>query len=75
MTYPETQWALSYQQAAEERHLKKMALFVGLSLIAMPAMQFAASFLLGDWLYKAELAMSRSSLDMLLYYALYIGFY
>ncbi|MBO5797790.1 MAG: CPBP family intramembrane metalloprotease [Clostridia bacterium] len=75
MTYPETQWALSYQQAAEERHLKKMALFVGLSLIAMPAMQFAASFLLGDWLYKAELAMSRSSLDLLLYYALYIGFY
>lgn len=75
MTYPEIQWVLPHQQAEEERHLKKLALFVGLSLIAMPVVQFAATLLLGEPLWQAETVMDRSVVDRLLYYSLYVGFY
>lgn len=75
MTYPETQWVLQHKQAEESRSLKKLALFVGLSLIAIPVVQTLAYLLLGVPLEQAEAVMDASVVDRLLYYGLYVGFY
>lgn len=75
MTFAETQWALQHEQADEKRRLRKNALFVGLSLLAILVTQLVAGALVALPLTEAEANINASDQARLLYYAFYVGYY
>lgn len=75
MTLAETQWTLENQRADEVRRLRKNAWFVGLSILAIFAVQIVAGMLFGGVLNRAERQMDTSDAARLYYYALYCGYY
>lgn len=75
MTGLEAQWALQNERAEETRRLRRNALFVGVSLLAILAVETAAGLVLGAPLTRAEAAMDSSTAARLTYYALYSLYY